>query len=92
MLIEDLISTGGSSLKAVEALQQAGADVLGLAAIFTYGFSKAEKAFEAAKCSYFTLSNYETLVQKALDNDYIKEKEKATLLKWYQNPEGWKGV
>ncbi len=90
VLIEDLISTGGSSLKAVDALRTAGAEVLGLGAIFTYGFDKAEKAFEDAKCKFFTLSDYPTLLEVALRQDYIKKEEKETLLKWYQNPEGWK--
>jgi len=90
IVIEDLISTGGSSLKAVHALREAGAEVLGLGAIFTYGFDKSVKAFEEAKCKFFTLSDYPTLLEVALKQDYIKKEEKETLLNWYQNPEGWK--
>ncbi len=90
VLIEDLISTGGSSLKALDALRAAGAEVLGLGAIFTYGFDKAEKAFKEAKCPFFTLSDYPTLLEVALKQDYIRKEEKETLLNWYQNPEGWK--
>ena len=89
VVIEDLISTGGSSLKSVEALRNAGAEVMGLGAIFTYGFDKADKAFETANCKYFTLSDYPTLLEIAVKLDYVKEKEHETLLKWYQNPEEW---
>jgi orotate phosphoribosyltransferase len=89
VVIEDLISTGGSSLKAVEALRNAGAEVIGLGAIFTYGFQKAEAAFEAAQCKFFTLSDYPHLLETALKQDYIKPDENESLLQWYQNPEGW---
>jgi orotate phosphoribosyltransferase len=89
MVIEDLISTGGSSLKAVEALRDAGGEVVGLGAIFTYGFDKAVKAFEAANCKFFTLSNYEILLDQAVENDYVKPEEKETLIKWYVSPDTW---
>lgn len=89
VVIEDLLSTGGSSLKAVQALRDAGAEVLGLCAIFTYAFPKATKAFETAKCPYFTLSDYPTLLEVAEQHDYISAAEKATLMEWYQNPEQW---
>ncbi len=89
VLIEDLISTGGSSLKAVEALRAAGADVMGLGAIFTYGFDKSVVAFEEAKCKFFTLSNYESLLDKAVENDYVKASDKDELVKWYKAPEAW---
>ncbi len=89
VVIEDLISTGGSSLKAVEALRAAGGDVMGLGAIFTYGFDKSVKAFEEAKCKFFTLSNYESLLDKAVDNDYVKAADKDELIKWYKDPEAW---
>ncbi len=90
ILIEDLISTGVSSLKAVDALRSAGAEVLGLGAIFTYGFQKSITAFEQAECKFFTLSDYATLLEVAHKHDYIKAKEKSTLLKWYQEPDKWK--
>lgn len=90
VVIEDLISTGGSSLKAVDSLRQAGADVIGLGAIVTYGFPKSVTAFEDAKCKFFTLSDYPTILEMAIKHDYVKEAEKATLLEWYQNPEGWR--
>ncbi|MES2621218.1 MAG: orotate phosphoribosyltransferase [Bacteroidota bacterium] len=89
VVIEDLISTGGSSLKAVEALKEAGAEVLGLGAIFTYGFEKSVQAFEQAACKYFTLCDYSTLLDVAQRLDYIKEEDKDTLIKWYQAPDKW---
>jgi orotate phosphoribosyltransferase len=89
VVIEDLISTGGSSLKAVDSLRAAEAEVLGLGAIFTYGFGKSVKAFEDAKCRIFTLSDYPTLLDVALKHDYIKTEDRETLLQWYQNPEAW---
>jgi orotate phosphoribosyltransferase len=89
VVIEDLISTGGSSLKAVDALREAGAEVLGLGAVFTYGFPKSLTAFAEANCRLFTLSDYPTLLEVALKQDYIKPEEKAALMLWYQNPEEW---
>lgn len=89
-VIEDLISTGGSSLKAVEALREAGAEVLGLGAIFTYGFEKSVKAFEQANCKFFTLSNYEILLDKAIEDNYVKPEEREELIKWYKDPEAWR--
>ncbi|MFN8278136.1 MAG: orotate phosphoribosyltransferase [Chitinophagales bacterium] len=90
LVIEDLISTGGSSLKAVTALREAGAEVLGLGAIFSYGFEAASKAFEAAACRRFTLSNYNVLIERAIANQYVTEKQRDALLAWYQQPENWK--
>jgi len=89
VVIEDLISTGGSSLKAVEALRSAGSEVLGMAAVFTYGFDVAEKAFSEAKCSLFTLSNYETLLQQGIENGYIRNEELDILREWRNNPSEW---
>lgn len=91
VVVEDLISTGGSSLKAVDAIRAAGGEVLGLGAIFTYGFEKSVKAFDAARCPLFTLSDYPTLLEVATAQDYITAKEKQLLLEWYKNPEGWVG-
>lgn len=90
VVIEDLISTGGSSLKAVEALRDAKCNVLGLAAIFSYGFKVARDNFEAAKCPYFTLSNYDLLIEQAAHENYISEKELESLNRWKINPENWK--
>lgn len=89
VVIEDLISTGGSSLKAVEALREAGCDVKGMAAIFTYGFQTAEDNFKAANCNLVTLTNYDTLIKQALNSNYITEKDLESLKKWRENPAVW---
>jgi len=89
VVIEDLISTGGSSLNAVKALREAGCDVLGMAAIFTYEFKKASDGFEAAGCKLNTLSNYSVLVDTAVATGYIGEAEVETLKKWRVDPANW---
>lgn len=89
VVIEDLISTGGSSLKAVEALRDAGCEVKGMAAIFTYGFKTASDNFKKAKCKLVTLSDYETLIKQALQSDYIAEKHLKSLKEWRENPAEW---
>ena len=92
VVIEDLISTGGSSLKAVEAIRQAGCEVLGMVAIFTYGFPRAEESFKKAGCRLITLSNYEALLQLALENGNIHKDMVETLQRWRQSPETWTGT
>lgn len=82
LVVEDLISTGGSSLQAVEALRSAGAVVVGVLAIFTYGFERASKAFEAANCPLVTLSNYDVLIREAVEIGYIQENELQLLQSW----------
>lgn len=89
VVIEDLISTGGSSLKAVEALRNAGCEVVGMAAIFTYGFPVAEKAFNDANVKLCTLSNYNSMLQAALDTNYIREQDIETLAMWRHDPANW---
>ncbi|MFD3275958.1 orotate phosphoribosyltransferase [Aquirufa echingensis] len=89
VLIEDLISTGGSSLKAAEALQQAGVEVLGMAAIFTYGFGIADENFQNAGIPLVTLSNYDVLVEEAIKLDYISDTQLVTLQDWRVNPSTW---
>jgi len=89
VIIEDLISTGGSSLGAFKALKEAGCDVLGMAAIFTYEFRKAADAFGAAACELQTLSNYSTLIAAASESGYINEKDVDTLKLWRTDPENW---
>jgi len=89
VVIEDLISTGGSSLKAVEALREAGLDVKGLLAIFTYGFDLATENFKNAKCPFLTLSNYDVLLKKALENNTISESDLNTLEEWRKDPNSW---
>lgn len=90
VVVEDLISTGGSSLKAVEALRAAGCEVLGMVAIFTYGFPAAEANFEKAGVSLDTLSNYNTLIELAQEEGYIKPEEMETLREWRQAPDVWR--
>jgi orotate phosphoribosyltransferase len=84
VVIEDLISTGGSSLKAVASLRESGADVLGLVAIFTYNFEKADLAFAEAKCSYDTLTNFKELIQEIEANASFSDEEVRYMKQWYQ--------
>jgi len=89
VVIEDLISTGKSSLQAVEALRSAGYDVAGLAAIFTYGFDIAADNFKQANCPFVTLSNYNALIKYAAENQYISENDIHVLKNWRENPAEW---
>ncbi len=90
VVIEDLISTGNSSLQAVEALRNAGATVKGMLAIFSYGFDLATKNFNNANIELSTLSNYENLISVALNKNYISEVEEIALKRWRNNPAEWK--
>lgn len=90
VVIEDLVSTGGSSLQAVEALRTAGCEVLGMAAIFTYGFQKAVDNFMSAGCELTTLSNYNALIDLALRTGYIQESDVEKLKEWRKSPETYK--
>lgn len=90
VVIEDLISTGGSSLKAVEAIRQNGCEVVGMVAAYTYGFAEAEKAFKAAKVTLVTLTNYEAVVAEALRIGYIDEQDVALLNEWRKDPANWR--
>jgi len=89
VIIEDLISTGGSSLKAFTALKEAGAEVLGMAAIFTYQFPVAQKNFEEAGCKLATISHYTALTGVALETGYIDNSHVEALAKWRQAPDVW---
>lgn len=89
VVVEDLISTGKSSLQAVEALREADYEVAGLVAIFSYGFDLAAENFKQANCPFFTLSNYNALISYAADNQYISSKDIDLLRKWRENPEEW---
>ena len=89
LVIEDLISTGGSCLKAVEALREAGSEVAGVLAIFTYGFDEAEAAFKEAGCPFDTLSSYPVLLEEAVREHYIDNEELATLRAWRKGPGAW---
>lgn len=90
VVIEDLISTGGSSLKAVEAIRKDGSEVLGMIAIFSYGFPVAEQQFKAAKVKLTVLCNYEAVLTEALATKYINEDDMETLAEWRINPSDWK--
>lgn len=89
VVVEDLVSTGKSSLQAIEAVRAAGCEVLGLACIFTYAFDKAQENFNNAQVVYYSLSNYPVLVQSALKQGSIKQEEVAVLNNWRENPETW---
>ncbi len=89
VVIEDLISTGGSSLQAVKALQEAGAIVLGMMAIFTYGFQVALDNFNSSKCPLYTLTNYNELIDLAVKNNYIQNEQVAFLTEWRLHPDTW---
>jgi orotate phosphoribosyltransferase len=90
VVIEDLISTGGSSLKAVKDLKEAGLDVKGLVAIFTYGFDVSLKNFANAECPFVTLTDYDHLIDQALKSDYVTSSDVDSLRDWKNNPETWK--
>lgn len=89
VVIEDLVSTGGSSLKAVEAIRRDGCDVLGMVAIFTYGFPTAQQNMKEARVELTTLSDYDAILDEALRIDYIDESELKTLQEWREHPESW---
>lgn len=90
VVIEDLISTGGSSLKAVEAIRKAGGDVVGMVASYTYGFPVAAQAFKDANVKLVTLTDYEHVVAEALATGYIQESDIELLNEWRKNPSGWR--
>ncbi|MCO6148756.1 orotate phosphoribosyltransferase [Flavobacterium sp. NRK1] len=89
VVVEDLISTGKSSLLAVEALKAAGANVKGMVAIFTYGFDISVENFKEANVTLHTLGNYKTLLELAVSKNYITEKEQETLIEWSKSPSTW---
>lgn len=90
IVVEDLISTGGSSLKAVAALREAGFEVVGMIASYTYGFPVAEEAFREAGVNLVTLTDYEHVVEKALETGYIKETDVPMLHEWRKDPANWR--
>lgn len=89
VVIEDLVSTGGSAISVVEALQFIGADIKAVLSIFTYGFDKAIKRFEKVGVPFHTLTDYSTLIEIASDNGYVNEKDLQTLAEWRKSPETW---
>lgn len=90
VVVEDLISTGGSSLKAVDALRKAGFEVVGMVASYTYGFPIAEKAFQDAHVKLITLTDYEHVVAQAVETGYIKQEDIEVLHEWRRDPANWK--
>ena len=92
LVIEDLISTGKSSLQVCDVLKAAGADVIGMVSIFTYGFQVADEAFKKANIPYQLLTNYENLINLALEKGTIAADEQNTLLNWRADPANWKGI
>lgn len=89
VVVEDLISTGSSSLKAVQAIRDAGCEVVGMVAIFTYDFPQAAEAFEKAGVKLITLSNYNAMLTAALDINYIQPEDIETLKTWRKDPANW---
>src|SRR5690606_17043729 len=89
VVVEDLISTGKSSLQAVQALRDAGCEVAGLVAIFSYSLDTAVENFQTAKCRFATLSNYPALINYAAENNFFPEDEIDLLNKWRKNPQEW---
>jgi orotate phosphoribosyltransferase len=90
VILEDLVSTGSSSLKAVEAVRNFGCDVIGMVAVFTHGFPIAAKRFKEAKVPLVALSDYDAVIEEALRTDYISPSEIATLQEWRKDPANWK--
>ncbi len=89
IVIEDLISTGKSSLNAVEALRDYGCSIKGMVAIFSYGLNESKENFKAAKCPLVTLAHYDTMITKAVETNYISNKDVKTLRDWKKNPKNW---
>ena len=89
VVIEDLVSTGKSSLAAVEALREKGAKVKGMMAIFTYQLPAAAEAFAKANCDLVTISNYESLIQKAVEENYVSDDQMQSLMEWRKSPQAW---
>ena len=92
VVIEDLVSTGKSSLQVVEVLKAAGLDIIGMVSIFTYGFQVAAEAFNRAGIEYHSLTNYPVLIKLAIDKGIVSAGEEDILLKWRDDPANWKGV
>lgn len=89
VVIEDLVSTGKSSLQAIDALRAHGSNVLGLMCIFTYGFESAQANFDAANCKYVSLCSYDTLIEVAVAKGYVSEGDREVLAAWRKSPETW---
>ncbi|HEX6194001.1 MAG TPA: orotate phosphoribosyltransferase [Chitinophagaceae bacterium] len=92
VVIEDLVSTGKSSLQVVDVLKNAGLEVTGLVSLFTYGFPVATESFASASVEYYSLTNYPTLIQLALEKGLVRAEQEGILLKWRDDPANWKGI
>ena len=92
VVIEDLVSTGKSSLQVVDVLKEAGLEIAGMVSIFTYGFPVAREMFQEAAVTYYPLTDYPTLIQLAAEKQIISSDQQEILLKWQVDPAGWKGV
>lgn len=92
VVIEDLISTGKSSLQVIDILRAEGLEVVGLVSIFNYGFNTAQEALEKAAVPYVSLSNYPTLISLALEKGLVSAQDERVLLEWSKNPAGWQGA
>lgn len=92
LIVEDLISTGGSLIKAVEPVRNAGAEIKGALAIFTYGFTQSIENMSAANIDFDTLSNYDTLIEEAINLSYIHKDDLDTLKDWKNSPQNWKPI
>lgn len=90
VVVEDLVSTGGSSIKAVDALRSAGINVLGMISIFTYGFEEAYENMRKADIPYFSLSDYNALIEVGLNTKYINQEDEERLKAWRNDPASWK--
>jgi orotate phosphoribosyltransferase len=91
VVIEDLVSTGKSSLQVVDALRSAGLDVLGMVSIFTYSFGVANDAFEKAGVTFYSLTNYPAMIELAIEKGIVSQEQESVLLNWKDDPSGWKG-
>lgn len=89
LVVEDLISTGKSSVRAIESLKERGCEVVGCISIFNYGFEKAVQTFAKAECPFYSLSNYDALIVQALEKKYILESDMEALKRWRENPNDW---
>lgn len=92
LVVEDLISTGGSAIRAVDSLREYGCTVVGVISIFNYGFDKAKRAFERADCPYYSLCDYSILIEEALKMSYVQEEHLEILKRWRENPEDWRNA
>jgi orotate phosphoribosyltransferase len=92
LVIEDLISTGKSSLQVCDVLKTAGVEVVGMVSIFNYGFTLADDVFKAAQIPYVSLTNYPTLIELAIEKGIVTAEQQNTLLNWQANPSGWNGI